>query len=693
MVRTFGATLALLALFVGLAQGHEGNGSTVGEDVIKFCSKEFIADNDHLNSVCRIYRNSKFTGKITGKVANRALSHALAFPHRLDDVDSMGQLPALSPDLCKINAEGLEGEAVTEFLLRLANNKISQQPKELRFSNLRVNGPFNAPSVTITHKLIFDHVVFCGPVNFSDAEVTGKLQFTNTVFVAGVGEFTEGIFRADGLRSNADIIISESRAGGILLKDAQISSRIGVTESAFGHVSTSGMKAEELSFHNSRQYQSIFTRTQTWLKQLRKFDVSQYEEVMGAYPLVFFASNIDLWDLRLDKLFYSDRLIVDGALAAVNAKIPTVRLRMAKLPAVDFRRLNADRVELFGATLGKAINRKDCEISRAFRYNFDFVSFQGADISGDFLLHPQPLEKSCNKQAAATRGLVCLNEMHVGGDFNLSAVSAKQINLRRTIVGATLSLASEAYGTMKFSPTDSFLDMRGMQIREISLSSDFVMPAQLRIAQSSVGGYVFTDNPDANLGDAHSFARLTTLIKTIDRMEERTLAYQVFETTLREAGQSIASSDMSFLREQSLTRSLGWGSRRLTRYVAEFLGGYGTKPVRTLFATAIATLIGAAIAWHSTEGRWFLMRQALSHRSLRRQSPNFRMWFKLWLCFDILVLSLDRLIPLVSISRPHKDLVFRRQRWVRAYFVFHAIFGFLLAGTTVAAISKGIGLH
>ena len=528
-------------------------------------------------------------------------------------------------------------------------------------------------------------------MDFSNAEMTKDLQFNESIFVAGSGEVAEGIFRANDLNSAADILIKDSRAGGVILRDAQ-ASHISITESAFGHISASGVTAERLTFHNSRQYKSVFTRTQTWLKQLLKDDDNRYAAVMGTYPLPFFASNIDLWHLRLGNLFYSDRLVVDGALTAVDAQIATVRLRMAVLPAVDFRRLVADRVELFGATLGQSSNRTDCEIDRAFRYDVDFVSFQGADIEGELLLHPQPsVDKGGPEQQAEIRGRICLNELRVGGDLDLSAVSAEQIDLRRTTVGATLSLASKA-GTATFSRSDSFLDMRGMKIMELSVSGALVVPARMRMAQSSVGAYVFTDDPDANLGDANSLSLLIALIETIASVEERTLAYQVFETTLRNAGQSVASSDLSFLREYWLTRSLDWGFRRLTRYVPEILGGYGTKPARTVIAAAIVILLGAAIAWRSTEGRWFLMRQVLSHRGLRRQSSCFRRWLTVWLIFDTLVLSLDRLIPLVSISRPHKDLVFRKQRWVRAYFVLHAILGFFLAGTTVAAISKAIGL-
>ena len=690
MAGAWWAVLVLLVLFVGPARGHGGDGPTPDEDVVKICSEEFVADDSRLRSVCEFHDTE---GEITGQISEEKLSAALAFPHRLDDVDSMDHLPALSPHICEIDAEGLQGGAVTEFLLRLAERKLSQQPKVVRFSNLRVNGPFNAPSAIITYKLVFDHVVFCGPVNFSNSAMAGILKFTRSIFVAGPGETAEGIFRADGLKSTAEIMIDHSRAGGIILGGAQIS-RIGITESAFGHVSAFDVTADDLAFHNSRQFQSIFIRTRKWLGLLAAADANQYAAIMDAYPLDFFASNIDLWGLKLGNLFYSDRLIVDGALTALDAEIPTVRLHAAVLPAVDFRRLDADRVELFGAALGQSGNRRDCEIDRAFRYDVDFVSFQGADVSGEFLLHPQPLnnEDTDERQAAVTRGLVCLNELRVGGDFDLSAVSAEQIDLRRTTVDATLSLASEIYGTATFLSSDSFLDMRGMQIKEISMSSSLVMPVRVRMAQSSIRGYVFIDDPNANLGDANSLANLIALIKTIANVEERILAYQVFETTLRDAGQSIASSSLYFLREYSLTRSMEWGFRRLTRHIAEILGGYGTKPGRTVVVAAIATLIGAAFAWRSTEGWWFLMRQALSHRALRRRSQNCRMWLRLWLIFDALVLSLDRLIPLVSISRPHKDLVFRKQRGIRAYFVLHAILGFMLAGATVATIARSIGL-
>ena len=695
MAGAWRAALILPAFFLAPTQGQGGGGSTLVEDTVKVCTEKFVAGNPYIKSVCDVgYRE----GKVTGQIAHKSLSAALAFPHQSDDGNSKGNLPALSRDLCEINAEGLSGRAITEFLLRLAKHKPSQLPKEIIFSNLRVNGRFNAPSATIAHKVQFDHVIFCGHVDFSNATMSGILEFTNSIFVAESGEVAEGIFRADGFKSTANILIRKSRLGGIILRSAQVS-WIGITESAFGHVSASGVTAQRLAFNNSRQYQLIFDRTKEWLKRMHDANRKRYIKVMGAYPPEFFASNIDLTDLKLGGLFYSDRLVVDGALTAVDAEISTVRLRTAVLPALDFRRLDADRVELFGAVLGSSNNRKSCEIDRAFRYNVDFVSFQGADIGGDFLLSPQPLYNestgaplTCAPQAAVTRGLVCLNEMHVAGDLDLSAASADQIDLRRTTVGATLSLASETYETAKFSPSDSFLDMRGMQIGKIFMSSALVLPSRLRMARSSVGGYVFKEDPDANLGDTNSLELLTTSIERIIDKKERALAFQVFETTFRNADQSFAASRVSFLHEFWLTRSMDWGFRRLTRYVPEILGGYGTEPVRTVIAAAIATLIGAAFAFRSTEGRRFLMRQALSHRALRRQSPRFRIWLCMLLIFDALVLSLDRLIPLVSISQPHKDLIFRKQAWVRAYFVLHSILGILLAGTTVATISKAIGL-
>ena len=82
----------------------------------------------------------------------------------------------------------------------------------------------------------------------------------------------------------------------------------------------------------------------------------------------------------------------------------------------------------------------------------------------------------------------------------------------------------------------------------------------------------------------------------------------------------------------------------------------------------------------------------MASRHGRKKSYVFRVRLWPWLIFATLVLSLDRLIPLVSISAPHKKLTFRRQRWVRVYFVFHSLLGFLLAGTVVATVSKSVGL-
>ena len=468
VLRACRPSLVLLAFFICPEPGQGGVGVTSLEDIGEVCSRKFIVDDNRLRSACDFFHE----GEIKGRIADDILSAALVFPHRLDDGVFTADLSSLSPDLCEVGAEGLEGKAVTEFLLKLGKLDPSQRPDVLKFSYLRVNGRFNVPSVPITHKLLFDHVVFCGPVVFADAVMTGELQFTRSIFVAGPGEVSEGLLRADGLSSTAGILIQESRVGGIILRGAR-APLIGITESAFGHVGASRVEAKRLALHNSRQYESVFNRTQEWLERLYNCDRGQYEEIIGTYPLKFFASNIDLVDLVLEGLFYSDRLVVDGALTAAGAKISTVRLRAAVLPAVDFRQLSADRVELFGATLGNSSKRTGCEIDRAFRYDVDFVSFQGAEIEGDFLLHPQPPgeEPADVPQPAVTRGLTCLNELRVGGDLDLSAVIAEQIDLRRTAVAGTLSLASETYENGRIFTLSFFLrhawygDRGGLDVR------------------------------------------------------------------------------------------------------------------------------------------------------------------------------------------------------------------------------------
>ena len=145
MARPWRAALVLLAFLIVSVQGQAGAGSAPVEDVVEVCSERFVADDSHLRSVCEFGHGGYGGGEIKGEIADDSLSTALAFPHRLDDVDSMAHLPALSPALCESGAEGLRGEAITEFLLRLAKRKPSQQPKVLKLSYLRVNGPFNAP--------------------------------------------------------------------------------------------------------------------------------------------------------------------------------------------------------------------------------------------------------------------------------------------------------------------------------------------------------------------------------------------------------------------------------------------------------------------------------------------------------------------------------------------------------------------
>jgi len=626
-------------------------------------------------------------GSAAGAQNQAALTAALVPQDKIRD-----PIAEVDASLCaEPSTTGIAGEDLTALLGHLARKDVTVPQNAVSLSNLTVVGAFRAPP-QIPYNLSISDSVFCGNIHLASSVFSGDVFLKRNLVLAGSGETREGLIYASGVRVANDLELQHSRFGGLIASGIRVGGTLGVTDAAFGHASFADGQMQILALAQSRQSSDIYARTRSWIDE--KYDSSKGEDIED-YPNDFFANNVELWRAVIGKEFYGDALYLDGAISALGLTVDLLRFHFATLPAADFRDLIAQNVELKATTLGATSNRDTCSVDVALRYATDFVSFSGANISETFEVISK--ENETGRHLSTATGRLCLNNMRVEDTVDVSGLRAEILDLSETQTGAKLALASDSHGDTSFSGALRILDLTGLATPRLTVSQETKLPSDTRLSAVSLGTLNFHDTGDQTAG---LVPRIGSLVKGIEIDVQKSVALRVFAETLRGDGLATEASALDFERAKAQTDALGWTARRVLREIAERLGGYGLLPSRTLWVAVIAVASGAIVAMQSLEGRHFLVHQIKPRARqvffVRRQNKAQRRWKSFliaWIWFDALVLSLDRLIPLVTISEAHKKLSFRHQPWVRAYFALHALMGLLLAATVITVIGQSIGLR
>lgn len=557
--------------------------------------------------------------------------------------------------------------------------------EKLSLSGFKILGWLDAPE-SVPYSLEISKSVFCGPIDLSSSKFNGHLHLKENLVLAGPDDPREGVIFADGISVSDSFELQFSRFGALIVRRATIGQTLGITEATFGHLSLARTQVNLLALARSKQSESIAGRAKAWFEE--QAGEGRY---YNGYPTAFFASNAEMWDVVVADELYGDKFIAEGAVSAHRLKAGTVRFHFANLRAADFRELNSNKVEFKGTILGQTSHRDNCDINVARRYHTDFVSFSSASVATDFEFVSRKNDDDVTVRTSVT-GPLCLRNMLVNGALDLSGLTASKLDLTETVVGRSIILSHPAHGRTKFTGKDAEASLSRLQTESIIFDTQNRLPPTLQMPYATIEKTPFLRNSGRSVSLADG---VSGLLSGVEDKTSKIVALDVFINTLSANGQGGDSGALEFQKLQTQTDLLPFGAARITGEIAEVLGGYGLRPARTIFFALLLAICGAATVFQSVEGRWFLFRQVLANPRFRSRKNRANQMgpLRFWLWVDALVLSFDRLIPLVTIADAHKKLRFAQQPWVRAYFSLHALLGLLLAATVITVIGQTIGLR
>ena len=613
----------------------------------------------------------------TGPLSADTFADTLYDPANPDDT-----IPPPPAALCASGrGDGISGADLSALLKALTGTYAGQK---LSLSGFTILGEVTAPA-RVPYSLEISNSVFCGPIDLRASEFDGYLHLKKNLVLAGPDDPREGVIFADGISVSDSFELQGSRFGALIVRRALVGQALGITEAGFGHLTLARTRVNVLALARSKQSNEIAGRAKTWFEEQ-----AGQEAFYNGYPKAFFVSNAEMWDAVIADLLYGDEFFTEGALSAYRLEADSIRFYLADLRAADFRELKANTVELKGVHLGQDTNRANCSFDTARRFQTDFVSFSGSTIERYFEILPR--EEKGEFRRTQANGHLCLNNMRVADSLDISGLDADVLDLSESRVGLITRLENDVHDRTAFTSKNSRADFTRFQSGYLTIGAESRLPARTSFSGASIG-FLEVLGEDSTSHDVVSC--VLAFLSNVETVEAKVLALRVFADTFATNGLSTNAAALEFERLSAQTDAIPLGFAWAGRNLAELLGGYGLKPGRTLIAAGILATLGAALAIQSVEGRWFLFRQILANPRFRhRQDRETQMVaLRFWLWGDALVLSFDRLIPLVTIADAHKKLRFAQQPWVRTYFSLHALLGLLLAATVVTVIGQTIGLR
>lgn len=646
---------------------------------------------------------------------------------KIQESVSTESIREFAPELCQKEVHGVTdygGPAFGKMLVALGRLPKEKRPRIISLRSFRVMGNVDLTNVELPFEVRLEDAIFCGHIIMRGLTADKPVILRHSIVLSGPGSVAEGILNAIGARFKSHFWVEESRLGAMLVNRATIDSTLSVANSRLGFLSVGNTVMARMVIRDAIQSNNIVNRVKKILNK-------PPESPLDPFPNELFDGYVEMVDAAIGADLDGDRFITEGPMVAEGASFRTIRLRNAKMYAVDFRHVQVSgNVHLAGAQFGatKLTNtkedetRSDCIFGRVRDSQVDFVSFQGSEIRGGVFFTADYKEDMTNEtpsRASSTRAL-CLNEINVGRMLDLSGLDGNIVNLRYAKVGGALVFSG--VGDQLFQPDkkEGRLDLRNVEINVLDISERTPFPKQtwLRGAEfKNVEVEISCTDGDCIHTDIMQEARiLVDFLENVDFDASGPEMYRVFQRTYGGSDHQRAAAEVAYAKEQRVTEHTG-GWRKVVRYLSSILGGYGLKPERTLGVAMVFTILGAVVLFLSREGRIFLVKQGPQPSLMRLlgygnedcvddgvtdgqlASCTFghlnELWhtrWMIWKVFDALVFSFDRLIPILTISDSHRDIAFSAEPWIRTYFVVHTIVGWMLGATVLVVMSENLGI-
>ena len=567
------------------------------------------------------------------------------------------------------------------------------RPLHVALSDFRVAGSISLAKASFSYSLRLEYVAFCGDVNIRDTHFHEPLEIHRSVIVSQDDSSLEGIINGIGATFDADVLIENSRVGGVLLARGRVAQTLSVSGSQMGFFSMRETSAGRMAALKTVQSETIAQRAESGLS-------SSNDPSIQPLPKPLFGSYFDIVEAVVSGEAYADHLHTDGPIASNLARFGNLRLKNANIFSADFRQIRVDEnVDLAGTTIGRGQPSVDvgCNFERSQHEFVDYVAFRGADIGKHLLLIDYiPSSRSTPTQSSSTR-VLCLNEMKIGGRLDFRGFRGNKIDLRHSEIGAGLVFADDHGTIWQPEVSDTELRLEHSDIGTLFLGTDTPLPAKTHLVGAKIGGVRLTkvmDNGTRRWIPATMAAKKVG--EFLDRIDFDLMgreAYRVFQDAFRSLGESEAVDALRLAEENRVTEN-STGLHWIVRCIANALGGYGLAPDRTARIALVLIVIGGLVFRFSKAGCSFLGgRDPISTSTTTKCQRECNVRVNIWKTIDSLIFSFDRLIPILEISDEHKHITFFEQRWVRMYFVLHTIVGWLLAASLLAVASESLGLR
>lgn len=570
--------------------------------------------------------------------------------------------------LCHDTARSRPADWVTDTISRHVGQSSDNDrvPIPITFRDMRLEGDLKLPD-GLDLDVAFENVSMCGDIRLGGT-FKRPLSFKNVVVTK---HRAPGLVVARRAEFKNSLALESLTVGSIDLDKVKAAEEIDLTSSLFGHLKLSRSQISDLLMSSTAQLNDV------------------HEKFLMAEPVRDFREQrppgaiVELTSAKISGQVYGDWSRIEGAISAQRLETEVLRFQIAQIAHADFRYIRADVVSLGGATLGRenADPLPACGLTSALINDPRILSFEGARVAGDFRLMTRIIN-AMGKFPTVVNQRLCLNAMVVEGQVKMAGLNAHILDMTGLRVGRALQLASKDRGPVVWKDASTAqLSLSHARLERVSLSEELLSPSTFELTGTSIGSIENNSDP-AKQPRAHIV--LSDMIASLPNPNARIPAYRVLETTLTKLGDTDGAKEMAFERLRSQTNAMCWFCsassffHKLLAKSSELLGGYGIKPERTLACAIMMVLLGALVAGAHPAGRGLVVARLRIPVGRRR------------LAFELLLLSFDRLIPLVALDKLYSEWVFS-DLTLRCYFILHAITGLLIAGSVVTYVGRSFG--
>lgn len=595
-----------------------------------------------------------------------SIDEAIKAAEGLDPV----KLASWSSALCDDPAPSRNTDWVKEVIAEHSKQKPgtdNADPMPLTFKDMRLMGEFMLPN-GLDLEISFENVSMCGDVTLGGT-FTRPVSFQRVVVTS---YSAPGLFSARGAKFEKSVVLEGLVAGSIDLDKVVAADKIDLTSARFGHLKLSRAKLPDLLMSSAAQLNDMheqFSATQTT------------RGAKGQRPP---GAVIELTSAKISSLVYGDWSRIEGGISAQRLETEILRFQIAQIAHADFRNIRADEVRFGGSTLGRedASPLPPCGLASSLIRDPRILSFEDARVTGNFLLETRVIP-SMGTHLTQVNKQLCLNRIILGGQLQLAGLRALHLDLSGIQAAHGLELASKDLGPLSWiDASRAVLDLSNSKLGRLSISDELDGPAELSFKGMDVEEI---DDLSAEGPYARPYDSFKLMIDKIQDPAKRVPPYLNLERMFSAQDDIESTEAMAFERMRNQTDALCWfcsiGSffKKMLATTSEMMGGYGLKPERTFISAVVIVVVGAIFAGLNPNGRALVV--------VRLQRPVGRGR----LVFELLLLSIDRLIPLVSLDKLYSEWVFS-DVFLRSYFVLHALMGLLLAGSVVTFVGRSFGL-